>query len=50
MTPATTNRVVLKPNQSFNVNQTPVLFIINTKCTYEESQKNHQENIWISQP
>ena len=30
MTPTTTNRAVLKPNQCFNVNQTPVLLVINT--------------------
>ena len=39
-----------KPNQRFNVDQTPMPFVVNTKRTYEELQKNHEEKIWISQP
>lgn len=35
-----------KPNQRFNVDQTPMPFVINAKSTYEEIQKNHQEKIW----
>ena len=34
-----------KPNQRFNVDQTPMPFVINAKSTYEEIQKNHQEKI-----
>ena len=36
------------PNQLFNVDQTPMPFVINAKHTYEEIQKNHQKMIWIS--
>ena len=39
-----------KPNQNRNVDQTPISFVVNTKRTYQEIQKNHRENICISQP
>ena len=34
-----------KPNQCFNVDQTSMLFIINTERAYEEFQKNHEEKV-----
>lgn len=34
-----------KPNQCFNVDQTSMLFIINTERAYEEIQKNHEEKV-----
>ena len=38
------------PNQSFNVDQTPMLFVIKTKHTYENINKKHHEKFWISEP
>ena len=39
-----------KPDQRFNVDQTPMPFSVNTKRTYEKIQPNRQEKVWIAQP
>ena len=38
------------PKQRFNVDQTPMPFVIDTKRTYEQIQYKHTEKIWIAQP
>ena len=38
-----------KPDQRFNIDQTPMPLAVNTKRTYEEIQPNRQEKVWIAQ-
>ena len=40
------------PKQRFNVDQSPLPFVINAKKTYDivEESKGHEHNTWISQP
>ena len=38
------------PNQRFNVDQSPLPFVVNTKRSYEQVQYKHTDKIWISQP
>ena len=38
------------PTQRFNVDQSPLPFVINVKRTYEQIEKNHAEKNWIAQP
>ena len=38
------------PKQRFNVDQTPMPFVIDTKRTYEQIEHKHTKKIWIAQP
>lgn len=38
------------PNQRFNVDQSPLPFVVDVKRTYEQIEYKHSEKIWIAQP
>ena len=39
-----------KPSRRFNVDQTPLPFVVNAKTTYESKEVGHQDKVWVRQP
>ena len=41
---------IFVPNQRYNVDQSPLSFVVDVQRTYQQTECQHTEKIWIAQP